>query len=109
MKEGQRTGGGRAGKSDLVALPFTGQDAEVTAPRMRLEALADGALNANAPTLADLWLAPNLELVAKASAGAAILEDFPKLRAWFETFQARPSMVKTRVAERHEAERAAHA
>ncbi len=47
-------------------------------------------------TLADLWMAPMLALFRLAPEGADALGHFPRLAAWFDAFQARPSAKATR-------------
>jgi glutathione S-transferase len=47
-------------------------------------------------TLADLWLQPMLCYLDLAPAGRVLLRERPKLRAWLERMQQRPSVAATR-------------
>ena len=47
-------------------------------------------------TLADLWAYPMLAYLDLASSGRTLLREFPKLAAWFERMQRRPSVAATR-------------
>lgn len=49
----------------------------------------------DAPSLADLLLAPHLSMLALAPEGAAILHGHPELAAWLGRIEARPSMRAT--------------
>jgi glutathione S-transferase len=48
-------------------------------------------------TLADLWTLPMLTYLKLAPTGRALLSDAPKLSAWLERMQSRPSVQTTRV------------
>jgi glutathione S-transferase len=48
------------------------------------------------PTLADLYLAPMMRYFTMAKAGADMLATRPRLSAWWQWMQARPSMAATR-------------
>jgi len=46
-------------------------------------------------SIADLMLTPHLEFFAIAPEGVTLLEPYPRLRAYLERMQARPSMKAT--------------
>ncbi len=58
-------------------------------------------------SVADIMLAPQLTMFAEVPEGAAMLEAHPKLRAWVERMNARPSMKATTWDKLHELARAA--
>jgi glutathione S-transferase len=47
-------------------------------------------------TLADLWALPMLSYLKLAPSGAAMLREAPKLSAWLDRMQIRPSVRETR-------------
>jgi glutathione S-transferase len=57
---------------------------------------APGFLAGAEITLADLWALPMLAYLDLAPSGRALLRDAPKLAAWLQRMQARPSVAATR-------------
>jgi glutathione S-transferase len=55
-----------------------------------------GFLAAPHLTLADLWVLPMLAYLSSAPTGVTLLQDVPKLSAWLNRMQDRPSVQATR-------------
>ncbi len=56
---------------------------------------AQAFMTGDALTLADLMIAPHLDLLASTPEGAALLRQNPRLNAWLERMLARPSFAAT--------------
>jgi glutathione S-transferase len=79
--------------SELVAEGLKASEQALTV----IEGLMGGdLLCGNAVTLADLHLLPPVEYLRMTKGGAAAFAARPKLAAWWERMNARPSVVKTR-------------
>ena len=84
---------GLTAQSDILQRALT-ESARVLAT---LEGLVAGAnlVSPDRVTLADLQLAPMIAYFSQASAGAAMLREFPKLEAWWRHWRQRPSLLAT--------------